>query len=278
MAPPARTRETVKEAPAATPPPGSTGAAPRFVSLQLEGRPYRAAHATGSSLLSLVVHAVLLAAFVVVPLLSYDVLPRPAGPATRAFFAEPLDFAPPPPPPPPAPAVARRAAPRPAPPRAERPDRFVAPVEIPDNLPVPEASLDLGIGIEGGMPGGVEGGVPGGVVGGIVGGLPPEPLRPPPPPQVVRVGGQISAPALIHRVDPVYPDLARVARVQGTVILEARVDTRGRVKSVTVLRGIPMLDETALAAVRQWRYRPLLLNGVPTEFIVTVTVNFELRT
>jgi protein TonB len=276
MGAPSPTRHAVPEAPGATPPPRPTSPAPRFTSLQLAERPYRAAHAAGSTTLSFAVHAAIVAAFVVVPLLSYDFLPEPAGRVARAFFAEPLDFEAPPPPPPPAPAVARRAAPRPAPPRAERPDRFVAPVEIPDTLPAPEASLDLGFGIEGGVAGGVEGGVPGGVVGGIVGGLPPEP-PPPPPPRVVRVGGQISAPALVHRVDPVYPDLARVARVQGVVILEARVDTRGRVTSVNVLRGIPMLDETAVAAVRQWRYRPLLLNGVPTGFIVTVTVNFELR-
>jgi protein TonB len=164
--------------------------------------------------------------------------------------------------------------PAPAPPPVDT-TKLVAPLKIPDVLPVPEASLDIGSGAEGGGPGGVEGGVPGGVVGGIVGGLPLGP-PPPPPPKVVRVGGNLSAPALLRRVDPVYPELARDARVQGVVILEARVDTRGRVASVKVLRGQPLLDDPAVAAVRQWRYRPLLLNGEPTEFILTVTVNFRL--
>jgi protein TonB len=120
--------------------------------------------------------------------------------------------------------------------------------------------------------------VPGGVVGGVVGGLPPAPPPPSPRRKVVRVGGHIVAPEMIRRVDPAYPDLAREARVEGIVILEARVDTRGRVADVKVLRGHPLLDEPALAAVRQWRYRPLLLNGEPTEFVLTVTVMFRLKT
>jgi protein TonB len=210
----------------------------------------------------------------VLPLVFYDALPGATEREVRAFFAEPLDLAPPPPPPPPPPArakvVPRRA---PVPPRVDT-TKLVAPVKIPDVLPVPEASLDVGV--EGGVPGGVEGGVPGGVVGGIVGGLllgPP----PPPPPKVVRVGGNLSAPELLRRVNPVYPELAREARVHGVVILEARVNTRGRVAALKVLRGQPLLDEPAMAAVRQWRYRPLLLNGEPTEFILTVTVNFQLK-
>lgn len=130
--------------------------------------------------------------------------------------------------------------------------------------------------MEGGVPGGVEGGVPGGVLGGVVGGLPLEPLPKAPPPRVVRVGGKMVAPELVRRVSPAYPELARLARVDGVVILEAQVDIRGRVKTVKVLRGQPLLDEAAIEAVKRWRYRPLLLNGVPTEFILTVTLMFNL--
>jgi protein TonB len=95
---------------------------------------------------------------------------------------------------------------------------------------------------------------------------------------VVRVGGGIVAPRLVQRVDPEYPALAMRARLKAVVILEAQVDTRGQVKSVRVLRGAPFFDEPALAAVQAWRYQPLLLNGVPTEFILTVTVAFNLVT
>jgi protein TonB len=101
-------------------------------------------------------------------------------------------------------------------------------------------------------------------------------LRSEPAPKVVRIGGQVMAPKLAHRVDPEYPQLAVQARVQALVILEAWVGVDGHVKSVKVLRGAPLLDEPAMAAVRQWRYRPLLLNGQPTEFLLTVTVVFKL--
>jgi periplasmic protein TonB len=190
----------------------------------------------------------------------------------RAFFAAPLDLAPPPPPPPP-PAAAARAVQRTAPPpRPVSPTAFVAPVEIPAEIK-PEIGLDL-TGIEGGVAGGVEGGVPGGVVGGVVGGLPPAAA---PPPTVVRIGGQLVAPKLVRQVPPVYPDLALQARVSATVILEALVDTRGNVRDAKVLRGHPLFDEAAIAAVKQWRYQPLLLNGQPTEFILSVTVRFTFK-
>lgn len=80
----------------------------------------------------------------------------------------------------------------------------------------------------------------------------------------------------MHQVEPSYPALAQSARVQGVVILEATVDTSGRVQNVKLLRGIPLLNQSALDAVRRWRYSPLMLNGTPTPFILTVTVTFTL--
>jgi protein TonB len=214
------------------------------------------------------VHAVLIAACLVVPLLTSDAGPEPAD-AVRAFFVEPANvLPPPPPPPPPAPGPRAPAAKAPAPVQEAK---FVAPIDIPQELPEPEQGLDS-FGIEGGVPGGVEGGVPGGVVGGVVGGLS---TAAPPAPRV-RVGGLVKAPRLVDKVAPVYPDLARQARVGGIVILEAVVGTDGRVQSVRVLRGQPLLDPAALEAVKQWRYQPLLLNGVPTEFELTVTLVFNI--
>jgi protein TonB len=123
----------------------------------------------------------------------------------------------------------------------------------------------------------------GGVVGGLISELPPPPAPPPPsPPPVargpVRIGGELKAPALIERVEPEYPPLAVRAQVHGVVILEAVVDRQGRVEDVRVLRSIPLLDKAAIAAVRQWRYSPLLLNGTPERFVLTVTVSFSLAT
>jgi len=148
-------------------------------------------------------------------------------------------------------------------------NKFQAPIETPEEVK-PEEGIDLGV--EGGVPGGVEGGVPGGVVGGVVGGLPDAP----PPPQAVRVGGQIKEPKKLKNVNPSYPDIAKQARVQGVVILECTISPQGKVTDVKVLRGIPLLDAAAIEAVKQWVYSPTLLNGVPVPVIMTVTVNFRL--
>ena len=78
-------------------------------------------------------------------------------------------------------------------------------------------------------------------------------------------------------VPPVYPPVAQAARVQGVVILEAVIGPDGRVTDVSILRSVPLLDDAAIEAVRQWEYTPTLLNGVPVPVIMTVTVNFQLR-
>jgi protein TonB len=124
---------------------------------------------------------------------------------------------------------------------------------------------------------GVEGGIPGGVVGGVVGGLPEAPPPPPPPPtQPVRVGGQIKQPTKTKHVNPQYPPIAQSARVQGVVIIEAVIGPNGRVQDARVLRSIPLLDQAALDAVKQWEFTPTLLNNVPVPVIMTVTVQFTL--
>jgi len=217
---------------------------------------------------SLFLHTVALLLIVVLPILQPGLLPEPAA-AVKAFFVEPMAApAPPPPPPPPAPRAAN--APRIAPRPITQTSSFVAPVDVPQEIK-PEEGLDLGV--EGGVAGGVEGGVPGGVVGGVVGGLPD---APPPPMQAVRVGGQIKEPKKLKNVQPVYPDIAKQARVQGVVVLECTISPQGKVVDVKVLRSLPLLDEAAVAAVKQWVYTPTLLNGVPVPVIMTVTVNFKL--
>jgi protein TonB len=223
---------------------------------------------------SVTVHALLVAAIVVVPLFFYDAIPQPSESIMKAFFVSPPEVAPaPPPPPPPAPAV--RAAIKAPIPTPVAPATFIAPVEAPEGIHE-EEGIELGFGVEGGVPGGVEGGVPGGVLGGVVGGAMSQAT--PPPSRVVRVGGNIVTPKMIKKVAPEYPDLAKASRISAIIIMEAQVDTHGAVQSVNVLKGHPLFDEPAMAAVKQWRYRPLLLNGVPTEFIVTVTLTFSIQT
>jgi protein TonB len=198
--------------------------------------------------LSILAHVVLFAAVIIIPLMATDVLPTPQTMA--AFVAAP-------PPPPPTPVSNPNAA----------------PVEAPKNI-VPEApSTAIGVGV----PGGVEGGVPGGTLGGVVGGLPTAPPPPPPPSAPVRVGGNIKTPTKTKDIRPVYPPIAQSARVSGVVIIEATIGADGRVKDAKVLRSIPLLDQAALDAVKQWQFTPTLLNGVPVPVIMTVTVNFTLQ-
>lgn len=94
--------------------------------------------------------------------------------------------------------------------------------------------------------------------------------------QPVRVGGSIKAPTQTSKVQPVYPAEALAARVQGIVILEAIIGVDGSVTDTKVLRSVPLLDQAAMNAVRQWRYTPTLLNGVAVPVIMTVTVTFNL--
>ena len=93
----------------------------------------------------------------------------------------------------------------------------------------------------------------------------------------IRLHAGITAPRKIVDVAPVYPSIAQAARKQGVVILETVIDARGNVQSVHVLRSVPLLDDAAVAAVRQWRFTPALLNGEPVPVVMTVTVNFKLQ-
>jgi protein TonB len=226
-------------------------------------------------LISTAAHVIVLGVILAIPIL-YVSEDLPEIPDMLTFV---VSAAPPPPPPPPAPPAAMPSKPKvtkPVPTTSPR----AAPVEAPREI-VEETYDDIGS--EEGVPDGVEGGILGGIVGGFITDLPQPPPPPPPPPapaarDPVRVGGDLKAPALVERVEPEYPPLAVRAKVEGVVILEALVDLQGRVESVRVLRSIPLLDNAAIAAVRQWRYSPLLLNGQPERFVLTVTLRFSLST
>jgi protein TonB len=147
-----------------------------------------------------------------------------------------------------------------------------------EELPPPSSA-----GVVGGVPGGVPGGAPGGVMG-IIGGLPT--AAPPPPPvkeapkaatpQRIRVGGNVQAANLIRKVTPVYPPLAKQARIQGVVHFTAIIGKDGTIQNLTLLTGHPLLVEAARQAVSQWQYKPTLLNGEPVEVVTQIDVNFTL--
>ena len=132
-----------------------------------------------------------------------------------------------------------------------------------------------GVGVVGGVPGGIPGGQMGGVIGGIISSTPvavPKVAAP----QRVRVSQGVSQGLLIRKVNPTYPPLARQARISGTVILRAVISKDGSIENLSLVSGHPMLAPAAIDAVKQWKYKPYLLNGEPVEVDTEVQVNFTL--
>lgn len=191
--------------------------------------------------------------------------------------------APPPPPPPPPPAAAEV-------PKVMRQiqtdmlstGQLRTPTKIPQKIEmIKEEEAPPPMPATGGVFGGVPGGIPGGQLGGVIGGIVNSSLGSVPrvtlaTPQRVRISQGVTKGLLIHRVEPSYPTLARAARVQGDVILTAIIDINGEIKNLQLVSGHPMLVPAAIAAVRQWRYKPYLLNGQPVEVETTITVIFSL--
>jgi len=118
------------------------------------------------------------------------------------------------------------------------------------------------------------GGILGGVVGGVIGKEEVAKLMQLPP---VKIEGGLQEPQKLKSVDPVYPQEAKNARIQGEVMLEVETGFSGRVMYIKVLRSIPALDQAAMDAVRQWVYQPLIVDGKPRRAIFPVTVNFVLN-
>jgi len=208
---------------------------------------------------------------VLLPLIFTEALPKQM---TMSFLV-----APPPPPPPPPPAAA--------------PVKVVkqiqtdivngalrTPTKIPQKIqmikeeeaPPPMMATS---GVVGGVPGGVPGGQMNGVIGGIISSTPvavPKVAAP----QRVRVSQGVSSGLLVRKVQPAYPPLARQARIQGTVVLHAVISKDGSITGLNLVSGHPMLAPAAIDAVKQWKYKPYLLNGEPVEVDTEVLVNFTL--
>ena len=197
--------------------------------------------------------------------------------------------APPPPPPPPPPAASTPPTPKVvkvtsniANGRLRTPSRIPSKVQMIEEEEAPPPLVTAG-GVVGGVPGGIPGGQLDGVIGGIISSS-SRPVAVPslskpvvPPVQRVRVSQGVIKGLLLYRVEPAYPPLAKQARVQGAVVLTALIDKGGNVQNLQVVSGHPLLAPAAIEAVKQWRYKPFLLNGQPVEVETTVTVNFRVR-
>src|SRR5262245_26087725 len=219
---------------------------------------------------------------IIIPLLFTDALPKTQ---LTSFLVAP----PPPPPPPPRPPAAAPVKIVKVIPRQFDAGKLMQPKAIPKEIAIikeeelpPAAAVQ---GVVGGVPGGVPGGVAGGVLGGIIGGVPSAAPPPPPPvkvveapkpPQRIRVGGNVQAAMAIRAPKPAYPPLAKQARIQGVVRLNAIIGKDGTIQDLKAASGHPLLVPAALEAVKQWLYKPTLLNGEPVEVVTVIDVNFTL--
>lgn len=213
--------------------------------------------------LSMAAHLVAVVALVVIPLSAADVLPTPRDVLVMVQTAARPSV--PPAPAPPVPRIPARAAMTSVAP-------VTAPVEVGEETGLQVASDDQLQPREA-----QTGVVPGAVDEGLATLMDRPPETPRPAPAPLRIGGEVTAPLKVHDVRPAYPALALQARVEGIVIIEATIGITGAVEQARVLRSVPLLDEAALAAVRQWRFSPSRLNGVPVAVFLTVTVNFRLQ-
>ncbi len=231
-------------------------------------KPWVAAAALGVQML-------ILAALIIVPLFLTDPLPtKPV--VTELYLPQP-------------PAAAAAAASKKITAPMKRSEEIINPnpkaISMPRTHEKPPVTASATAGVSGGVPGGVVGGVIGGVPGGTLGavlattsGAPvlakTEAL--PMPAKKVRLASRVAEGNLIHDVAPEYPPEAGRARLEGTVILLAVIGKNGTVQDVQVKSGVPVLAQAAIDAVKQWRYRPYLLNGEPVEVATQITINFTL--
>ena len=220
-----------------------------------------------TSILSFFGQFLLLGILILIPLIYTEALPKTQ---LMTFLVAPPP--PPPPPPPPAAAVVKVVK--------IQSDLVNGQLRTPSKIPEKvqmikeEEAPPAMSGVMGGVPGGVPGGSLGGVMGSIInstGAIPRQVI-----PQRIRVSQGVSQGLLIRRVQPNYPPLARQARIQGTVVLQAEISKEGTIQNLQLISGHPMLAPAAIEAVKQWRYKPYLLNGEPVAVDTQVVVNFTL--
>jgi periplasmic protein TonB len=224
-----------------------------------------------TTVLSLVLQCLLIGVMILIPLIYTEALPRQQ---LMTFLVAP----PPPPPPPPPPAAAPVHVVK-----VVQTDIINGQLRTPTKIPQKVAMIKeeaapppmTTAGVIGGVPGGVPGGSLGGVMGGIIGNTPVAVPKVAAPTRV-RVSAGVQQGNLISQIKPMYPPIAKAARIQGAVVLQAEISKQGTIENLRVISGHPMLVQSAMDAVKQWRYKPYLLNGDPVPVETTITVNFTL--
>jgi periplasmic protein TonB len=216
---------------------------------------------------SLAFLTVIVLALIIIPLLHTDPLPKRET-LTMLYLQPPAASG----------ASSRKLeAPRPASSYTPKSTALVSPVGKPEQAPPAPASAS---GVVGGVPGGMVGGIPGGALTDMSASVRSVPVlaKSPDvtPPKRIRVAARVAEANLIHDVPPQYPPEAGRARVEGSVVLMAVIGKDGSVEDVRVESGLPILAQAAINAVKQWRYKPYLIDGEPVEIDSRITINFTL--
>jgi len=223
----------------------------------------------GAALFSFILQGLIVGVLVLLPLWFLDTLPAQQ---LVTFLV-----APPPPPPPPPPAAPMKVVPMVS---QIVNGQLLAPSKIPKTVKMikEEEAPPPATGVAGGVVGGVPGGQSGGVIGSLISAANHSSTAPKPEeiPKRLVVSQGVSLGMLQSQVEPVYPMIARRARVQGRVTLRAVISAQGTIESLQVIDGHPMLVSAALDAVKQWRYKPYMLSGQRVEVETTVFVNFRI--
>ena len=221
--------------------------------------------------ISFILQVLLVGVLVLIPLIFTEALPKTQ---LMTFLVAP----PPPPPPPPPPAAAPVKVVKQIQSNLDQ-GQLRTPTKIPEKVQMIKEEEAPPPEMAGGVMGGVPGGVPGGQMGGVIGGIissTPVAVPKVATPQRVRVSLGVSQGLLIKKIQPAYPPLARQARIQGKVLLQAEISKDGTIENVRLISGHPMLAPSAIEAVKQWRYKPYMLNGEPVAVETQVEVYFTL--
>ncbi len=225
-----------------------------------------------TTLLSFILQVLLVGVLILIPLIYTEALPKQQ---LMTFLVAP----PPPPPPPPPPAAVPIKVVKQIQSDLQN-GQLRTPTKIPEKVQmIKEEEAPPPVMASGGVVGGVPGGIPGGQMGGVIGGIissTPVAVPKVATPQRVRVSQGVSSGLLIKEVQPAYPPLARQARIQGQVLLQAQISKDGSIENLSLISGHPMLAPAAIEAVKQWRYKPYMLNGEPVAVDTQVVVNFTL--
>ena len=224
---------------------------------------------TATTTFSFIFQCILLGIMALLPLMFTEALPK--GQLLTFLVAPPP---PPPPPPPAAPAVKVVRETDMSNGALRTPTRIPQKIQMikEEDAPPPTA----GGGVVGGIPGGIPGGQLGGVIGGIIGSTSVAAVPKLEPVKRIRVSQGVTQGLLVHKVEPAYPKIALAARITGVVQLKAIIGKDGNIKELQALSGPPLLVPSAIDAVKQWHYRPYLLNGEAVEVETSVTVTFQL--